>query len=142
MYCRTDDQYFRIESPTTIAEHVTSLYGAKILAWSRHQKQLEINLEKEHAEGKDAVYIHSSAPGVSDPKNDRERRCAPIPPLTKSRDSSQGVLSMRTGLTSTRELSSISDRDQNLRTLAVRDLDIQIDIQITQHRLLMDHASF
>ncbi|POW02083.1 hypothetical protein PSTT_12048 [Puccinia striiformis] len=41
-----DDQYFRMESAETVAEHVTSLYGAKILAWSRHQKQLDINLEK------------------------------------------------------------------------------------------------
>lgn len=69
----TDDQYFRMESADTVAEHVTSLYGAKILAWSRHQKQLEINLEKVTDET--AVYIHSSMPGVSDPKSDHERRC-------------------------------------------------------------------
>lgn len=67
-----DDQYFRMESVETIAEHVTSLYGAKILAWSRHQKQLDINLEKESENN--AVYIHSSTPGVSDPSTNFEAR--------------------------------------------------------------------
>ncbi|KAI9599773.1 hypothetical protein KEM48_002767 [Puccinia striiformis f. sp. tritici PST-130] len=67
-----DDQYFRMESAETVAEHVTSLYGAKILAWSRHQKQLDINLEKETETN--AVYIHSSTPGVSDPSTNFEAR--------------------------------------------------------------------
>ncbi|EGG04598.1 uncharacterized protein MELLADRAFT_49084 [Melampsora larici-populina 98AG31] len=67
-----DDQYFRMETAETVAEHVTSLYGAKILAWSRHQKQLEINLEKETENN--AVYIHSSTPGVSDPSTNFEAR--------------------------------------------------------------------
>ncbi|MBW0499711.1 hypothetical protein O181_039426 [Austropuccinia psidii MF-1] len=67
-----DDQYFRMETPETIAEHVTSLYGAKILAWSRHQKQLDINLEKETPTT--ALYIHSSTPGVSNPATTYEAR--------------------------------------------------------------------
>ncbi|KNZ46150.1 glutamate dehydrogenase [Puccinia sorghi] len=67
-----DDQYFRMESAETVAAHVTSLYGAKILAWSRHQKQLDINLEKETETN--AVYIHSSTPGVSDPSTNFEAR--------------------------------------------------------------------
>ncbi|KAI8456081.1 Glutamate/Leucine/Phenylalanine/Valine dehydrogenase-domain-containing protein [Phakopsora pachyrhizi] len=67
-----DDQYFRMESAETVAEHVTSLYGAKILAWSRHLKQLDINLEKETESN--AVYIHTSTPGVSDPSTNFEAR--------------------------------------------------------------------
>jgi glutamate dehydrogenase len=61
-----------METAETVAEHVTSLYGAKILAWSRHQKQLDINLEKETETN--AVYIHSSTPGVSDPSTNFEAR--------------------------------------------------------------------
>lgn len=71
---KPDDQYFRMETAETVAEHVTSLYGAKILAWSRHQKQLDINLEKETENN--AVYIHSSTPGVSDPSTNFEARSA------------------------------------------------------------------
>lgn len=40
-----------------------ALYGAKILAFTKHENALAINLEKESEES--SVYIHSSEPGVS-----------------------------------------------------------------------------
>jgi glutamate dehydrogenase len=40
-----------------------ALYGAKILAFTRHESVLDINLERETDDA--TVYIHSSKPGVS-----------------------------------------------------------------------------
>jgi glutamate dehydrogenase len=47
----------------TIANHIMALYGAKILAYTRHESVLDINLERETEDA--TVYIHSSKPGVS-----------------------------------------------------------------------------
>ncbi|KAL5039431.1 NAD-dependent glutamate dehydrogenase [Batrachochytrium dendrobatidis] len=58
-----DDVYFQQESIETIAQHIMSLYAAKIFAYIKNEKSLEINLERETDEG--AVYIHTSRPGVS-----------------------------------------------------------------------------
>ncbi|KAI8921769.1 Glutamate/Leucine/Phenylalanine/Valine dehydrogenase-domain-containing protein [Entophlyctis helioformis] len=58
-----DDMYFQQESVETIAQHIMSLYAAKIFAYIKNEKSLEINLERETDEG--AVYIHTSRPGVS-----------------------------------------------------------------------------
>ena len=58
-----DDMYFQQETIETIAGHIMSLYAAKIFAFIKNQNSLEINLERETDEG--AVYIHTSAPGVS-----------------------------------------------------------------------------
>ncbi|KAI8984710.1 Glutamate/Leucine/Phenylalanine/Valine dehydrogenase-domain-containing protein [Mycotypha africana] len=58
-----DDYYFALESVETIANHIMSLYGAKILAYTKNENVLDINLQKETADA--AVYIHSSTPGVS-----------------------------------------------------------------------------
>jgi glutamate dehydrogenase len=58
-----DDMYFQQEAIDTIAGHIMSLYAAKIFAFIKNQNSLEINLERETEEG--AVYIHTSAPGVS-----------------------------------------------------------------------------
>ncbi|KAH6562916.1 hypothetical protein BASA62_008844, partial [Batrachochytrium salamandrivorans] len=58
-----DDVYFQQESIETIAQHIMSLYAAKIHAYIKNEKSLEINLERETEEG--AVYIHTSKPGVS-----------------------------------------------------------------------------
>ena len=55
--------YFQQESIDTIAGHIMSLYAAKIFAFIKNQNSLEINLERETEDG--AVYIHTSAPGVS-----------------------------------------------------------------------------
>ncbi|KAI8141644.1 Glutamate/Leucine/Phenylalanine/Valine dehydrogenase-domain-containing protein [Fennellomyces sp. T-0311] len=58
-----DDFYFALESVETIANHIMSLYGAKILAFTKHENVLDINLEKESEDS--SIYIHSSTPGVS-----------------------------------------------------------------------------
>jgi len=58
-----DDLYFQKESIETIAQHILSLYSAKIFAFVKNQNQFDINLERETDDG--AVYIHSSQPGVS-----------------------------------------------------------------------------
>ncbi|CEI97888.1 Putative Glutamate dehydrogenase [Rhizopus microsporus] len=58
-----DDYYFALESVETIANHIMALYGAKILAYTKNENVLDINLQKESEDA--AVYIHSSQPGVS-----------------------------------------------------------------------------
>ena len=58
-----DDFYFALESVETIANHIMALYGAKILAYTKHENVLAINLEKESDDS--SVYIHSSEPGIS-----------------------------------------------------------------------------
>lgn len=58
-----DDYYFALESVETIANHITALYGAKILAFTKNENELDINLEKESETS--SVYIHSSQPGIS-----------------------------------------------------------------------------
>lgn len=57
------DTYFALENPKTICDHILALYGAKIMAYTKHSNTLEIDLE--HATEDGAVFIHSSAPGVS-----------------------------------------------------------------------------
>lgn len=59
-----DDYYFVLESVETIANHVMSLYGAKMLAYTRNENALDVKLEKE--EDDSSVYIHSSKPGVTE----------------------------------------------------------------------------
>ncbi|KAI8074047.1 Glutamate/Leucine/Phenylalanine/Valine dehydrogenase-domain-containing protein [Gongronella butleri] len=61
-----DDDYFRLESVETIANHIMALYGAKIDSFTKQKSGLEINLEKEAEDS--SVYIHSSVPGVSQVK--------------------------------------------------------------------------
>ncbi|GAA6024817.1 hypothetical protein JCM8202_006008 [Rhodotorula sphaerocarpa] len=58
-----DDGYFSLTSPEEVADHVESLYGAKVQAHASHQDYLEIKLEKESDAS--AVYIYTSPPGVS-----------------------------------------------------------------------------
>ncbi|BGP01728.1 NAD-dependent glutamate dehydrogenase [Rhodotorula toruloides] len=58
-----DDGYFSLTSPQEVADHVESLYGAKVQAHASHQDYLEIKLEKEGDSS--AVYIFTSPPGVS-----------------------------------------------------------------------------
>ncbi|KAK4048479.1 NAD-dependent glutamate dehydrogenase [Microbotryomycetes sp. JL221] len=58
-----DDGYFQLESVQTCADHIESLYGAKVQAHASHQDYLEIKLEKESENG--AVFIYTSPPGVS-----------------------------------------------------------------------------
>ncbi|KAJ9063692.1 NAD-dependent glutamate dehydrogenase [Entomophthora muscae] len=58
-----DDLYFSNEPIELIASHITSLYAAKIQAFTENKKSLDINLVKESESG--TVYMHTSTPGVS-----------------------------------------------------------------------------
>ncbi|KAI6786985.1 NAD-specific glutamate, partial [Hortaea werneckii] len=58
-----DDMYFSTETVENIVSHILSLYAAKVAAYARADKQLEIRLDKEAADH--AVYIDTSIPGVS-----------------------------------------------------------------------------
>lgn len=58
-----DDTYFALESPATIADHVTALFGARVLAHTKHTPSLDVDLQKEADDGSGALYIHSSQPG-------------------------------------------------------------------------------
>lgn len=58
-----DDLYFLNEPTEVIASHITSLYAAKIQAFTENKNSLDINLVKETESG--AVYMHTSTPGVS-----------------------------------------------------------------------------
>ncbi|RCI03327.1 hypothetical protein CU098_001181 [Rhizopus stolonifer] len=49
-----------------------SLYGAKILAYTKNENVLDINLQKETEDS--AVYIHSSEPGISQVKGPQHER--------------------------------------------------------------------
>ncbi|KAI8073410.1 Glutamate/Leucine/Phenylalanine/Valine dehydrogenase-domain-containing protein [Gilbertella persicaria] len=67
-----DDYYFTLESVETISNHIMSLYGAKILAYTKNENVLDINLQKETEDS--AVYIHSSEPGISQVKGPQHER--------------------------------------------------------------------
>ncbi|KAH6624725.1 Glutamate/Leucine/Phenylalanine/Valine dehydrogenase-domain-containing protein [Chaetomium sp. MPI-SDFR-AT-0129] len=56
-----DDVYFQAENPEVIAKHITSLYAAKIAAFSREDKREEIRLDMEASDH--AIYIDTSEPG-------------------------------------------------------------------------------
>lgn len=55
--------YFQTETVEAIASHILSLYAAKIAAYARDDKKLEIRLAKEATDH--AVYIDTSKPGIS-----------------------------------------------------------------------------
>ncbi|KAJ3368150.1 hypothetical protein HDU91_000816 [Kappamyces sp. JEL0680] len=55
--------YFQQESIETIGQHIMALYGAKISAYIKNEKSLDIHLERVTDDA--AVYIHTSRPGVS-----------------------------------------------------------------------------
>ncbi|KAK4650302.1 NAD-dependent glutamate dehydrogenase [Podospora pseudocomata] len=56
-----DDVYFQLESPEAISNHITSLYAAKVAAFSREDKREEIRLDMEASDH--AIYIDTSEPG-------------------------------------------------------------------------------
>ncbi|KAG6240540.1 glutamate dehydrogenase (NADP(+)) gdh1 [Claviceps purpurea] len=58
-----DDVYFEIEAPQAIANHISSLYAAKVAAYSREDKREEIRLDMEAHDH--AIYIDTSEPGES-----------------------------------------------------------------------------
>ncbi|EMC96096.1 hypothetical protein BAUCODRAFT_71533 [Baudoinia panamericana UAMH 10762] len=58
-----DDMYFSTETVEAIVSHIHSLYAAKVAAYARDDKKLEIRLDKEASDH--AVYIDTSVPGAS-----------------------------------------------------------------------------
>ncbi|RMZ77194.1 hypothetical protein DV738_g4464, partial [Chaetothyriales sp. CBS 135597] len=58
-----DDMYFSTETVEAVASNILSLYAAKLAAYARDDKKLEIRLAKEATDH--AVYIDTSKPGVS-----------------------------------------------------------------------------
>ena len=58
-----DDMYFSTETIDAIANNIMSLYAAKIAAYARDDKKLEVRLAKEASDH--AVYIDTSIPGIS-----------------------------------------------------------------------------
>jgi hypothetical protein len=64
-----DDTYFAHSTSDIIADHILALFGAKLLAYTKHDpEQLVIDLEQftkpgEGVEG--AVFIHTSPPGIT-----------------------------------------------------------------------------
>ncbi|OJT02203.1 NAD-specific glutamate dehydrogenase [Trametes pubescens] len=57
-----DDTYFQSESVEVISDHIIALFGAKVLAYTKHDpSKLVIDLEKIDENG--ATFIHSSSPG-------------------------------------------------------------------------------
>ncbi|KAF8817116.1 NAD-specific glutamate dehydrogenase [Phlegmacium glaucopus] len=61
-----DDTYFQNESREVISDHIIALFGAKILAYTKHDPAtLVIDLEKIDEKGNGATFIHTSAPGLT-----------------------------------------------------------------------------
>ncbi|GJJ15432.1 hypothetical protein Clacol_009709 [Clathrus columnatus] len=67
-----DDTYFENESVEVITDHVLALFGAKVLAYTKHDpEQFTLELERITKPGDDtgrqegAFFIHTSPPGVS-----------------------------------------------------------------------------
>ncbi|KAI0031181.1 NADH-dependent glutamate dehydrogenase [Vararia minispora EC-137] len=59
-----DDTYFRNESVDVIADHILALFGAKILAYTKHDpSKLVIDLERIDEQGNTATFIYTSPPG-------------------------------------------------------------------------------
>ncbi|TEB24207.1 glutamate dehydrogenase [Coprinellus micaceus] len=61
-----DDTYFQTESHDVIADHIMALFGAKILAFTKHDpSSLVIDLERIDEKGQGATFIHTSVPGLT-----------------------------------------------------------------------------
>ncbi|OBZ71447.1 NAD-specific glutamate dehydrogenase [Grifola frondosa] len=57
-----DDTYFQAESVEVISDHIIALFGAKVLAYTKHDpSKLVIDLETIDEKG--ATFIHTSSPG-------------------------------------------------------------------------------
>ena len=59
-----DDSYFQTESAEALCSNILSLYAAKVAAYARDDKKLDMRLDKEAFDH--AVYIDTSRPGVSE----------------------------------------------------------------------------
>lgn len=89
-----DDTYFQTESVDAIVSHILSLYAAKVAAYARDDKKLEIRLDKEAEDH--AVYIDTSRPGLSSVDGPRyEQRIDKKYINTSTRDNSYRVETFR-----------------------------------------------
>lgn len=82
-----DDTYFSGENVDEICDHIIALFGAKVVAYTKHDYgKLVIDLEKINKPAKEgdkdgALFIHTSPPGVTStegPGATCERRCVGI----------------------------------------------------------------
>ncbi|KAI9573508.1 NADH-dependent glutamate dehydrogenase [Boletus coccyginus] len=61
-----DDTYFQNESTSVISDHIMALFGAKVLAFTKHDpSKLVIDLERIDEKGNGATFIHTSRPGLT-----------------------------------------------------------------------------
>jgi len=61
-----DDTYFQNESREVISDHIIALFGAKIMAFTKHDpSKLVIDLERIDENGNGATFIHTSPPGLT-----------------------------------------------------------------------------
>jgi glutamate dehydrogenase len=61
-----DDTYFQNETPSVISDHIIALFGAKVLAFTKHDPtKLVIDLERIDEKGNGATFIHTSRPGLT-----------------------------------------------------------------------------
>ncbi|KAH9480250.1 NAD-specific glutamate dehydrogenase [Psilocybe cubensis] len=61
-----DDTYFQNESREVISDHIIALFGAKIMAFTKHDpSKLVIDLERIDEQGNGATFIHTSPPGLT-----------------------------------------------------------------------------
>ena len=111
-----DDSYFSTETVEAIAGHILSLYAAKVAAYARDDKRLEIRLDKEATDH--AVYIDTSKPGISNVDGTRyEQRID-----SKYLDGSRGSTSYR--VETFRSSSKLpGDTEQQLRCYFVYQCD-------------------
>ncbi|OMJ26218.1 NAD-specific glutamate dehydrogenase [Smittium culicis] len=58
-----DDLYFMMEKPSVVADHILGFYAARLAGISSKNDKIEINFDRASEES--AVFIHTSAPGVS-----------------------------------------------------------------------------
>jgi len=58
-----DNYLFKMETAEVISNHIMALYAAKILAYTRQNKTLDIELDHQTSTG--AIFIHNSRPGIS-----------------------------------------------------------------------------
>lgn len=82
-----DDTYFASETVDEICDHIIALFGAKVVAFTKHDmNRLEIELEKiqkptgQPGDRDGALFIHTSPPGVTStegPGATCERRYVP-----------------------------------------------------------------
>ncbi|KAJ1883804.1 NAD-dependent glutamate dehydrogenase, partial [Kickxella alabastrina] len=57
-----DDMYFMREEPSTVAEHITAIYGSE-LSSNKMGKSISVSLATRHENS--AMFIHNSTPGIS-----------------------------------------------------------------------------